>query len=264
MSATRILIIEDEVLFARAVAKRLEQAGYVCTLTTTLAEGVAQAAQQPADLVLLDLRLPDGDGLEKLVLLMQGRDDHPIPVVVMTAFGEVADAVRAMKLGAADYLKKPIDLEEMVIAVAATLHRQGVQKQLSWSREREARTREGVTLLGESPALCALRQQIQQLGKLSGTDSAGPTVLIQGETGSGKDVVAHLLHQESANHAAPFIHVDCASLPRDLIEAELLATKRAPIPAPCRPAQGFWRPRKMAHCFWTKLANCLWICRPNY
>ena len=226
MNATRILIIEDELLFARAVAKRLEQAGYVCTMTTTLAEGMAQAAQQPADLVLLDLRLPDGDGLEKLPLLMQGHDDQPIPVVVMTAFGEVADAVRAMKLGAADYLKKPIDLEEMVIAVAATLHRQGVQKQLSWSREREARTREGVTLLGESPALCALRQQIQQLGKLSGADSAGPTVLIQGETGSGKDVVAHLLHQASANHAAPFIHVDCAALPRDLIEAELFGHEK--------------------------------------
>jgi len=227
MSATHILIIEDEALFARAVAKRLEQAGYACTLTTTLAEGVAQATQQPADLVLLDLRLPDGDGLEKLALLMQGRDDHPIPVVVMTAFGEVADAVRAMKLGAADYLKKPIDLEEMVIAVAATLHRQGVQKQLSWSREREARTREGATtLLGESPALCALRQQIQQLGKLSGIDSAGPTVLIQGETGSGKDVVAHLLHQESANRTSPFVHVDCAALPRDLIEAELFGHEK--------------------------------------
>ncbi|NDU92117.1 MAG: sigma-54-dependent Fis family transcriptional regulator [Ferrovum sp.] len=226
MSATRILIIEDEVLFARAVAKRLEQAGYACTLTTTLGEGVARAAQQPPDLVLLDLRLPDGDGLERLALLMQGRDGHSIPVVVMTAFGEVADAVRAMKLGAADYLKKPIDLEEMVIAVAATLHREGVQKQLSWSREREARTREEVVMLGESPALCALRQQIQQLGKLSGTESAGPTVLIQGETGSGKDVVAHLLHQESANHNAPFIHVDCAALPRDLIEAELFGHER--------------------------------------
>ncbi len=226
MSATRILIIEDEVLFARAVGKRLEQAGYACTLTTTLSEGVARAAQESPDLVLLDLRLPDGDGLERLAQLMRGRDEQPVPVVVMTAFGEVADAVRAMKLGAADYLKKPIDLEEMVIAVAATLHRNGVQQQLSWSREREARTREGVALLGDSPAICALRQQIQQLGKLSSAQSAGPTVLIQGETGSGKDVVAQLLHQESANHAAPFIHVDCAALPRDLVEAELFGHEK--------------------------------------
>jgi DNA-binding NtrC family response regulator len=110
--------------------------------------------------------------------------------------------------------------------VAATLHRTGVQQQLSWSREREARTREGVTLLGESPAIRALRQQIQQLGKISGAESAGPTVLIQGETGAGKDVAAHLLHQESANHAAPFIHVDCAALPRDLIEAELFGHEK--------------------------------------
>ncbi len=226
MSTARILIIEDEVLFARAVVKRLEQDGYACTLTTTLGEGVARAMQDAPDLVLLDLRLPDGDGLERLPQLLQGRDEHPVPVVVMTAFGEVADAVRAMKLGAADYLKKPIDLEEMVMAVAATLHRNGLQQQLSRSRERETRTREGVALLGESPALSALRQQIQQLGKLSGVDSAGPTVLIQGETGSGKDVVAHLLHQESANHDAPFIHVDCAALPRDLIEAELFGHEK--------------------------------------
>ncbi len=226
MSTTQILIIEDEALFARAVAKRLEKAGYACTLTATLGEGVAHAARQPPDLVLLDLRLPDGDGLEQLATLMQGRDAQPTPVIVMTAFGEVADAVRAMKQGAADYLKKPIDLEEMVIAVAATLHRSGVQRQLSWSREREARSREGTVLLGESPAIRALRQQIRQLGKLSGEEAAGPTVLIQGETGSGKDVVAHLLHQESANHAAPFIHVDCAALPRDLIEAELFGHEK--------------------------------------
>ncbi|MDE2259471.1 MAG: sigma-54-dependent Fis family transcriptional regulator, partial [Betaproteobacteria bacterium] len=93
-------------------------------------------------------------------------------------------------------------------------------------REREARNMEGVVMLGESPALRALRQQIRQLGKLTSTEAAGPTVLIQGETGSGKDVVAHLLHQESANHTAPFVHVDCAALPRDLIEAELFGHEK--------------------------------------
>ncbi len=226
MSTPHILIIEDEILFARAVVKRLEKAGYACTPSTTLAEGTAFAGRHIFDLVLLDLRLPDGDGLERLTQLMQGRDDHPTPVIVMTAFGEVADAVRAMKLGAADYLKKPIDLEEMVLAVAATLHRAGVQQQLSWSREREARNMESVVMLGESAPLRALRQQIRQLGKLTGTEAAGPTVLIQGETGSGKDVVAHLLHHESTNHAAPFVHVDCAALPRDLIEAELFGHEK--------------------------------------
>ncbi|MDE1981463.1 MAG: sigma-54-dependent Fis family transcriptional regulator [Betaproteobacteria bacterium] len=226
MNPARILIIEDETLFAQAVAKRLEKAGHACTRAATLSEGLAQAAQQPLDLVLLDLRLPDGDGLERLPALLAGHPERTTPVIVMTAFGEVADAVRAMKLGATDYLKKPIDLEEMVLVVNSTLQGAGLRQQLAWSREREAHQADAVALLGESPAIEELRQQIRQLGKLAGPGTPGPTVLIQGETGSGKDVVARLLHQESTRRGEPFVHVDCSALPRDLIEAELFGHEK--------------------------------------
>ncbi len=226
MNPSRILIIEDEALFAQAVAKRLEKAGHACTRAATLAEGLAAAARLQPDLVLLDLRLPDGDGLERLPGLLESHPERVTPVIVMTAFGEVADAVRAMKLGAADYLKKPVDLEEMVVVVEGALHGAGLRQQLAWSREREARQGEPVTLIGESPAMASLRQQIRKLGKLAGDGAPGPTVLIQGETGAGKDVVARLLHQESAQRHAPFVHVDCSALPRDLIEAELFGHEK--------------------------------------
>ncbi|MDE1989956.1 MAG: sigma-54-dependent Fis family transcriptional regulator [Betaproteobacteria bacterium] len=226
MNPARILIIEDETLFAQAVAKRLEKAGHACARAATLSEGLALAAQQQPDLVLLDLRLPDGDGLERLPALLAGHPERTTPVIVMTAFGEVADAVRAMKLGATDYLKKPIDLEEMVLVVNSALQGAGLRQQLAWSREREARQADAVALLGESPAIGELRQQIRQLGKLAGPGTPGPTVLIQGETGSGKDVAARLLHQESARSGEPFVHVDCSALPRDLIEAELFGHEK--------------------------------------
>ncbi|MDE1943247.1 MAG: sigma-54-dependent Fis family transcriptional regulator [Betaproteobacteria bacterium] len=226
MNPARILIIEDETLFAQAVAKRLEKAGHACTRAATLSEGMALAAQQQPDLVLLDLRLPDGDGLERLPALLAGHPERTTPVIVMTAFGEVADAVRAMKLGATDYLKKPVDLEEMVLVVDSALQGAGLRQQLAWSREREARQSETVAMLGESPAIEELRQQIRQLGKLAGPDTPGPTVLIQGETGAGKDVAARLLHQESARRGEPFVHVDCSALPRDLIEAELFGHEK--------------------------------------
>jgi two-component system response regulator AtoC len=225
-AAAHILIIEDEALFARAVEKRLKKLGYECAIADTLQEGLEKARTLQPDLILLDLRLPDGDGLDQLGTLTQINSERLTPVIVMTAFGEVADAVRAMKQGATDYLKKPIDLEEMVVTVNGTLRTATLQQQLERSREREARGGDSLVMIGDSPPMVELRQQITQLGRLTQPGAPGPTVLIQGETGAGKDVVARLLHQASANKDSPFVHVDCAALPRDLIEAELFGHEK--------------------------------------
>src|SRR3990167_3538835 len=109
----RVLLVEDESLFARAVIKRLQQAGYDCERAETLAAGRATAQQFAPDLLLLDMRLPDGSGMD-LLAEMAGRG---VPVIVMTAYGEVSDAVNAMKQGAIDYLKKPIDLDELLLSI---------------------------------------------------------------------------------------------------------------------------------------------------
>jgi DNA-binding NtrC family response regulator len=219
----RILLIEDEDLFARAVAKRLVQAGYSCERAGTLEEGRAIARQSPPELILLDMRLPDGNGME-LLDEMAGKG---IAVIVMTAFGEVSDAVSAMKQGAIDYLKKPVDLEELLLAVQKAEHAASLKSQLDHSRQRDSHAVEGIALLGESPAMRAVRGQIEHMARLlSVADDASPTVLISGETGTGKDVAARLLHQCHAGGNRPFVHVDCASLPAELIESELFGHEK--------------------------------------
>ncbi len=217
----RILLIEDEALFARAVARRLEKAGFECAIAPTLAAGERAFSDQDPDLLLLDMRLPDGSGIDFLQRL-RGPLGSAVPVIAMSAYGEVEDAVAAMKSSAADYLKKPLDLDELLLNVEKVLGNVRISRQLEYSRTREAHGGDGAELIGESPAAATLRQQIERVARLC--DAAGgqaPTVLIVGETGTGKDLAARLLHQRSQRAARPFVHVDCAALPKDLIEAEL-------------------------------------------
>lgn len=223
VSQRSILIVEDEALFARAVAKSLKIAGYDSIIATSLAAAREKLTSGALNLILLDLRLPDGGGLELLAELRATAND--LPVIVVTAFGEVSDAVRAMKLGASDYLKKPVDLNELLIVVGKVMQTQELRSQLDYSRER-GRV-EPPVLLGESSAIVQLRSQIKHLATLgNGGAAPQPTVLILGETGTGKDVAARLLHASSPRAAAPFVHVDCAALPRELIESELFGHEK--------------------------------------
>ncbi|MGR9091885.1 MAG: sigma-54-dependent transcriptional regulator [Gammaproteobacteria bacterium] len=218
-TTTRVLVVEDEVIFAKAVARRLARDGYEC-------DAVASLADAPPDLLLLDMRLPDGSGLDFLERL-RGEFGITAPVIVMTAYGEIEDAVNAMKLSAADYLKKPVDLDELLMAVRKVLATARLTTQLAYSRAREARVGDAVEIIGRSPAIEQLRGQITRIAGLCGTASGPPpTVLITGETGTGKDVTARALHAHSGRHAKPFVHVDCASLPKDLIEAELFGHEK--------------------------------------
>jgi DNA-binding NtrC family response regulator len=219
----RVLLVEDEALFARAVIKRLGKAGYVCERAETVADARALARQFQPDLVLLDMRLPDGNGLDLLIEFSVAG----IPVVVMTAYGDVSDAVQAMKQGATDYLKKPVDLEELLLAVEKVRRSLHLKRQLDHSRERDTLATEGVALLGESGALRTVRDQIAQIARLSTVAGAiPPTVLITGETGTGKDVAARLLHQMCNAADQPFVQVDCAALPAELIESELFGHEK--------------------------------------
>ena len=219
-----ILIIEDERVFAGAVRKRLRRGGFNAEIAGTLAEGATKISDKTPDLLLLDMRLPDGSGLDFLGAL-QNDKANTFPVLVMSAYGEIEDAVSAMKSGASDYLKKPIDLDELMLNVEKVLEKDALSQKLTYSSKREQHAHEGVEFLGDSPAIVAIRQQINRLKQLTGV-SVPPTILILGETGTGKDVVARLLHAHSARRERPFVHVDCASLPKDLIEAELFGHEK--------------------------------------
>lgn len=219
----KVLIVEDEVLFARAVQKRLQKAGFECEHVENLADARAIIKQFNADLVLLDMRLPDGNGLDLLTEFVA----KSMTTIVMTAYGEVSDAVNAMKLGANDYLKKPIDLEELLLIVQKNEKTSALLTSLDYARQRNAHSSDGITLIGDSPATQSIHMQIARIAQLGHLgDSIAPTVLITGETGTGKDVAARLLHASGANSDKPFVHVDCASLPNELIESELFGHEK--------------------------------------
>jgi len=222
-SRTKVLIIEDEVLFARAVAKRLQKVNFECEHAESLSDARLLTKQFLPDLVLLDMRLPDGNGLD----LIEEFVAKSIKVIVMTAHGEISDAVNAIKLGASDYLKKPIDLEELLLVIQKNEKTFELQTSLDYSRQRNAHASEGVELIGDSPAMQSVRMQIARIAQLGHLiDAIPPTVLISGETGTGKDVAARLLHLSCANKDKPFVHVDCASLPSELIESELFGHEK--------------------------------------
>lgn len=219
----KILVVEDELLFAKAVVKRLQKAGFECEHAETIHDARLIFRQFEPDMALLDMRLPDGNGLD----LLSDFVAKGVVTIVMTAFGEVSDAVNAIKIGAIDYLKKPIDLDELLLIVQKNEKTSELQTSLDYSRQRDSVANEGVQLIGESPAMQSVRQQIDRIGQLSAlSDSVQPTVLIVGETGTGKDVVARYLHANCANHDKPFVHVDCASLPGELIESELFGHEK--------------------------------------
>jgi len=219
----KILLVEDEVLFAKAVVKRLQKAGFECEHAESLHDARLLVKQFEPDMALLDMRLPDGNGLD----LLSDFVTKNINTIVMTAFGDVTDAVNAIKLGAIDYLKKPIDLEELLLIIQKNEKTTDLQTSLDYSRQRDTIVNESVQLIGESAAMQSVRQQITRIAQLSSlSDAVQPTVLITGETGTGKDVVARYLHASCANHDKPFVHVDCASLPAELIESELFGHEK--------------------------------------
>jgi two-component system, NtrC family, response regulator AtoC len=221
----RILLVEDENIFAKAVKKHLQRAGYKVDLAGDLVTARGEYKNNAPDLILLDMRLPDGSGLDFLSEIKSSITNTS--VLVMSAYGELEDAVSAMKLGASDYLKKPIDLEELLINVKKVLDKSELTQKLTNSAKREQHATETVDFLGQCQKIKAVREQVERISQLSqSTTVIPPTVLILGETGTGKDVVARLLHENSRRNQKPFVHVDCASLPKDLIESELFGHEK--------------------------------------
>ncbi len=220
-SIPRLLVVEDERVFARALERHLQRNDFDAEVVASLREAEHALAERMPDMVLSDLRLPDGSALEFLAHIRE-RYGKDLPVVVMSAYGELEDAVEAMKLGAVEYLRKPFDLDELLLHLRKAL--QKVEQQ----QEPAAVAPVGQsTMLGDSAVMVAVRQSVQRIAALSGdARRAPPNVLITGETGTGKDLLASLLHANSGRAARPFVQVDCAALPAELIEAELFGHEK--------------------------------------
>jgi DNA-binding NtrC family response regulator len=213
-----LLLVEDERLLRWALRTRLQNAGHVVDEAATLKEAEEQLRHRRPQVVLLDVNLPDGSGID--FLAQQHERLSESSVIVMTADGRVEDAVRAMKLGAWDFLSKPVDVEELLRLVDhATLVQRDRHEAEGSRRARETQSR--MKFAAESPVMKEVLQLCSTVAA-SGTT----TVLIQGETGAGKEVVARYIHSASPRASAPLQALNCAALPEHLVESELFGYEK--------------------------------------
>jgi DNA-binding NtrC family response regulator len=217
-----LLIVDDEAVLARTLVKLFTRLGFEAHHAAAIGEAERIVASTPVDVVLLDLRLPDGSGLDLLNTLLTA--DADLPVIMMTAYGSVADAVRAMQRGARDYVQKPFELDEIQLKVEHALRGARQRREISYYRERGAAAG---TILGESAAAERLRTLVTRVARMTaGPGAPAPTVLLLGDTGSGKGHVARALHAAGGRHDGPFIEVNCTALPENLVEAELFGYEK--------------------------------------
>ena len=181
-------------------------------------EAVAALRNSQPALVLSDLRLPKGDGMG---VLRAVKDlDTELPVIVMTAHGSIQDAVEAIKQGALDFLAKPVDPDHLILLVSRSLEQRRLLTEYQLLKEEAAARRGGPNIIGDSPAL---RQVMSAIDRAAGTDT---TVLLEGESGTGKELCARALHNSSPRANGPFVAINCAAIPENLLEAELFGYER--------------------------------------
>jgi two-component system response regulator AtoC len=215
-----VLIVDDERTLARAIKAFLVESGYEAEVAGDGEQALGLLESLRPDVVFSDVRLPGMTGIE---LLRRIREfDAAIPVVIMTAYGTIEGAVEAVKLGAFDYLKKPVDLEELKLLADRARETSQLKQELSYYRNRAAQPGRFGEVIGQSPALRGVLEQARQIASLEET----PPVLIVGETGTGKGLVARTIHAASPRSARPFIEVNCTALPATLMEAELFGHER--------------------------------------
>jgi len=213
-----ILIVDDDQDIRNILWNVLKDEGFDPVLAQNGKEALEKFREEPPDLVLLDIRLPDIYGLELLEKLKKQHTD--IPVIIITAYGEVSQAVRAIKLGAYDYLTKPISNRKIVIAVKNALESAGLKQEIKILKHqlKKVEVRPGVR--GKSKII---REVFSHARKVAETDL---TVVIEGETGTGKEVFAHFIHDHSRRKDERFIKIDLGAIPETLIESELFGYEK--------------------------------------
>jgi two-component system response regulator AtoC len=215
----KVLVIEDEKLIRWSLRNTLEAEGFAVVEAASLAEGQKALREADPDAVICDVRLPDGSGLE--CLRTAAADLPDVPFLIVTAYGSVDDAVAAMKAGAFDYLTKPVEPEVLVPLLRRALERTELRREVRRLRAQQELMFGSATIIGRSAAIQSLLKVIEKIGR---SDAA--TILLEGESGTGKGLVARAIHNQSRRRAAPFMHVVCGAIPHTLIESELFGHEK--------------------------------------
>jgi DNA-binding NtrC family response regulator len=213
----KILVIDDEKLIRWTLEQHLVKEGYEVATADSAERGLALINDDQPDLVLLDNRLPEMTGLELLEKL--GVEERGLMVIMITAYGMVETAVKAMKLGAYDYISKPFNLDEITFVIRKALEAGSLRSQVQRLRREFSSSIDAI--IGESDEMVKIKGLIQKIAKSDAT-----TVLIQGESGTGKELVAKAVHYSSARAEQPFMAINCAALPVTLLESELMGHEK--------------------------------------
>jgi two-component system, NtrC family, response regulator AtoC len=219
MPKETILVVDDERLVRWSLQQKLEQWGYHVSLAEDGATALSRIQLDNPDLITLDVKLPDMTGID--VLSEMRNRNIQIPVIVITAFGIVDDAVRSLKLGAYDFIEKPINFEKLENAVHNALETRRLRTEVALTHEIQRSEFSVDRIIGVSDHIRDVRELIKKVAA-----SEASTILIQGESGTGKDLVSHAIHYESLRRDRPFFAINCAAIPENLMESELFGHEK--------------------------------------
>lgn len=215
---TRVLFVDDDVVTGRVMQRNCDNARYKCRVFQNPRECLAAFAKDGADVVITDLRMPGMTGFE---LLTQLRDiDQDVPILVMTGYSSVENAVEAMKRGASDFIKKPFDFSELRLLMERALKNARLRNENKLLKRQLGQNRNRYGMIGETAAMKSLFNTIEKVAEVS------CSAIISGESGTGKELVARALHDYSPRKEAPFVAVDCGALSETLLESELFGHEK--------------------------------------
>jgi two-component system, NtrC family, response regulator PilR len=217
-ASARLLIVDDKAQMREVLQKFLVAEGYAVETAESAEEALDKFTKGSFDLVLSDIRMPLMDGNELLEAILKIKRDAV--VILMTAFGSIEAAVEAIKQGATDYISKPFQMEEVLLRISRALKEKKLEKRVADLEEQLSQKNSLEKIVGSSQPMKKLRQIIERIAPLN------ETVLITGETGTGKELVARALHETSHRNAKPFVALDCSSIPETLIESELFGHEK--------------------------------------
>jgi DNA-binding NtrC family response regulator len=246
-NSVRILFVDDDAVTCRVMQRQCTTVGYNCQVFQSPRECIEEFTRHGADAVVTDLRMPEMNGFELLTEL-RGIDPE-VPILVMTGHSSVENAVEAMKRGAADFIKKPFDFEEFKLVLERSIQSQKLKKENQLLKKRLRRSGNRFGMIGDSPAMRTLFNTIEKVSEVS------CNVIITGDSGTGKELVAHALHDFSPRSDAPFVVIDCGALTETLLESELFGHEKGAFTGASQRKRGLMEEASGGTLFFDEICN---------